>query len=193
MAIPNRTLICCAVEIGAEFEIVPAAGHGDRVRSLIVVLISVLRTGDRISERCVAADDQIGNALVQSQRGLVIETEAAAGSVIGGLAVQKHIAEERGAEGLHGLRRNEMDSESGDRVGDDVVGNRKPGHARAGDGQRIELVQARCGIAQEQLILAVVEVVIQAEAALIVVVDPELGGFKNVGRRYWAADTVAPP
>ena len=93
-----------AVQIGAEFQVMPAARHGDRVRSLIVVLISVLRPGNRIAKRRVAADDQIGNAVVESQRGLVIESQAAARRVILRLAVQKYIAEEREPNGLHGLR-----------------------------------------------------------------------------------------
>src|SRR6202030_2167322 len=84
-----------ASDIEAEFEIVPAASHGHGVRSLEVILISVLRAGDRIAQRCVAADDQIRNALVQSERGLVLESEIAAGRVIGRLSSQEHIAEER--------------------------------------------------------------------------------------------------
>src|SRR5580704_9422113 len=73
------------VELGAEFEIVAAAGHGDGVRPLIVVLIRILRAGNRISERGVTADDQIRNAFVESQSGRIIETETAARSVIDGL------------------------------------------------------------------------------------------------------------
>ena len=72
-----------------------------------------------------------------------------------------------------------MNLREGDGVGGEVVGDRESGHAGAGDGQRIELVQARCGIAQEELVF-IAEVVIEAEAALIVIVDADLGGFINL-------------
>ena len=39
-----------AVDIESEFQIVPAARHGERVRSLVIVLMSVLWTGNRISD-----------------------------------------------------------------------------------------------------------------------------------------------
>jgi hypothetical protein len=51
----------------------PGGGlHG--VRGPIIVLVSILRSENWISERRVAADDQIGNALIQSQSRLVIKS-----------------------------------------------------------------------------------------------------------------------
>src|ERR1700733_6434915 len=73
-----------------------------------------------------------------------------------------------------------MDVRDGHRVSRDVVGHRKPGHAGTGYRQRIEFVQARCGVPQEQLILAAVEVMIEAQAALIVIVDSDLGRFVDL-------------
>src|ERR1035438_370113 len=95
-----------AGKIGAELEVVPAARHSYRVRSLEVVLISVLRAGNWIAERRIAAHDQIRNALVQREGRLVLKPEVARRRVIHRLSSQEHIAENRGAHGLHGLRGN---------------------------------------------------------------------------------------
>jgi len=73
--------------------------------------------------------------------GLVLEPEAAARRVIHRLSGQELVAEERGAHGLHGFRRYQVDPGDGGGVGDYVVGNRKTGDARPGDGQRVELVR----------------------------------------------------
>ncbi len=145
-----------------------------------VVLISVLRAGNRIAERRIAAHDQIRNALVQREGGLVLKSEVAARRVIHRLSGQEDIAEEGGARGLHGLRGNQVDPGAGDGVGDDVVGDRETGDAGSGDRQRVELMQRRRGVAHKELV-ARAEVVIEAEAALVVVIRSELGGFEYVG------------
>src|SRR5215469_10954481 len=74
-----------------------------------------------------------------------------------------------------------MNVRDGDGVGDDVVDDGEAWHARAGDGERVKFVGARCGIAEESLILAACKVVIEPEAALIIVVGSELRRFVNVG------------
>src|SRR5579872_374936 len=49
-------------ELAAEFEAVTAARHRDGIAELIIVLVSVLRSDDRIPETCIATDDQIRRA-----------------------------------------------------------------------------------------------------------------------------------
>ena len=74
-----------------------------------------------------------------------------------------------------------MDVRDGDRIGGDVVGNRKTGNAGSVDGQRIELVQSSTRHSARRAGRCRREIMIEPEAALIIVVDPSLGGFKNVG------------
>ena len=47
---PERRIDLFTSNIGPEFQVVAATGQGDRVRSLIVVLISILRPCNRIAE-----------------------------------------------------------------------------------------------------------------------------------------------
>src|SRR6202012_1067973 len=80
-----------AFEIGAELQIVMAVRHCDGIGALVVILMSVLRAGDGVTERCVTAHDQKGDALIQRQCGLVVEAEAAARGMVDGLSVEERV------------------------------------------------------------------------------------------------------
>ena len=95
------------------------------------------------------------------------------------LPVQEDVAQERAAHRLHRLRRNQVDPGSRRGVGGHVVGDREARHARARGGQRVELAEGLDRVAREDLV-ASAEVVIDTEAALVVIVRADLGGLEHV-------------
>ena len=163
-----------APEIGAQLQAVTSACHRDRIGTLIIVLPCILGTGNRIAERCIAADDQIRDALVQTESGLITEAQAAAGRMVGGLIFHKDIAQERQAKRMDRLCGGKEDVGESNRIGDDIVGHREPWNGRPCGRQRIERIQARRRVTQEELIPGA-EIMIEAKAALIVVVISDLG------------------
>jgi hypothetical protein len=86
-------------------------------------------------------------------------------------------------EQVEALVRSAMNRD-GHGVGGDVIRNRKTGDTRTGDRQRIKCVKARRGIAKEQLIFTT-EVMIEAEAALVVIIVAGLSRFVDVGADVW--------
>src|SRR6185312_10380766 len=83
-----------AFEVSAQLHVVPPTGSRDGIRALISVLPGILRACKGIAERCIAAHDQIGSSLVQSESRLIAEAESAAGRVVRGLVFFKYIAKE---------------------------------------------------------------------------------------------------
>src|SRR5580704_4960551 len=152
----------------------PAARHGDRIRSLVIVLGSVLRAGNRITYIGVSAHNQEWNSRISSERRWITKPQAASGRVILCVLIDEYVAKECQAHGLHRLWRDQVNIGNCERIRGNGVGDGKAGNIRSINGKRIEGIGRRCGIPREDLVV-VPEVVVESEAPLIVVIRQQLG------------------
>src|SRR5450755_603985 len=159
----------------------PATRHGDRVGSLVIVLVGVLGAGNRIPHGAIPTDNQVGYAGIRAERRLIGEPQAAARRMILRIFIDEHIAEECQPYSLHRRRRNQMNVGNGKGIRSDAISHGKSGYVRSVDGYGIEGITRGGGEARIDLIV-VAEVMIEAETAVIVVVASHLGRLVN-GRR----------
>ena len=97
---PNKRLIWLRVNSPPNLKLWRPRVREMESLDLIVVLIRVLRTGDRIAHTRVAADDQVRWAGGETERGLVVEPECAGRRVVQPLPEDEFVPEERRAESL---------------------------------------------------------------------------------------------